>query len=90
MKDIINFAFVFGCQPADGVKSNTKMMADITELFIKEAISTEDSSVSFPDVLDFIKGQDTNIELSSSATLRPLKLLYSVILITDTLGLVFV
>ena len=90
MKDIINFAFVFGCQPADGVKANTAMMADITELFIKEAVKSDDKTVGFPDVLDFIKGQDTNIELSSSATLRPLKLFHSVILITDTLGLVFV
>ena len=66
------------------------MMADITELFIKDAIKSEDRTVWFPDVLDHVKGQDTNIELSSSATLRPLKLLYSVILIADTLGLVFV
>ena len=38
VKDIINFALVFGCQPADGVKAATTMMADITDLFTKEAI----------------------------------------------------
>ena len=66
------------------------MMSDIIDLFIKEAIKSGDGTVSFPSVLDQIQGKDTNIELVSSATLRPLKLLYSVILIADTLGLIFV
>ena len=66
------------------------MMADITDIFIKEAVKSGVGTVSFPDVLNQAQGKDTNIELSSSATLRPLKLLYSVIVIADRLGLVFI
>ena len=62
------------------------MMADISEVLLKAY--DDEFTCTFPDVLDSLKGNDVNFEMVTSATLRPLRLFYTVI--TKTLGLVFV
>ena len=62
------------------------MMADMSEVLLKGY--DDEFTCTFPEVLDSLKGKDVNFEMVTSATLRPLRLFYSVI--TKTMGLVFV
>ena len=66
---------VFGCPPSIGVPAETKMMQAIAETLIDGC--GPDMTVTFPEVLNSLEGPDSNIELVTSSTLRPLRLFYS-------------
>ena len=77
----------FGCGPSIGVKSDTKFMHDICEALLDRF--ADDMSLTFPEFLEGIKGTDTNFELVSSSTTRPVKLMYTHNLVSRLLGYVF-
>lgn len=51
MVDPSNFILVFGCEPAAGVKANTQMIKEITDLML-ETYEKDFFSLTFPRVLD--------------------------------------
>jgi len=53
----INFCFVFGCPPGEGVKGNTKLIEDLTEHLKSTA---KDCVV--PSVFDMIESEDAGFE----------------------------
>ena len=67
---------LFGCKPADGVKLNTKMIADLVQCLYSR-IDMSDLSIEFPAVLEHMSTSDCNFELTASNTIRKMKLFYS-------------
>ena len=85
--DDIKFDLFFGCAPSIGVKADTKFIADVCEALLDRV--ADDMTLTFPEFLEGIKGTDTNFELVSSSTTRPVKLIYTFNLVSKLLGYVF-
>ena len=85
----VNFALVFGCPPSIGVKSDTKMLFDISFALI-EGVAAHDMACTFPNVLETLQGTDTNLELVTSTTLMPLKIFYEHNVVRILRGYIFV
>jgi len=84
----VNFAIVFGCPPSVGVRADTKMLFDISDALI-DGLSAE-MTCTFPDVIETLQGTDTNLELVTSSTLRPLKIFYVHNVVRILRGYIFV
>ena len=78
----------FGCAPSVGVRSDTKLIADICYALLEKIAA--DMTLTFPEFLEGIKGSDATLELVSSSTTRPVKLMYTHNLVSKLLGYVFV
>ena len=70
-----NFQFLFGCQPANGVKTDTQMVYDIGEIFMNK-IDLQATSLILPQALEESKGSDANFEVAQSNTIVPIRLIY--------------
>ena len=79
---------MFGCAPSIGVRADTKFITDVCEALLDRIAG--DMTLTFPEVLEGINGSDANFELISSATTRPIKLIYTFNLVSKLLGYVFV
>ena len=79
---------LFGCGPSLAVKSDTKFIADVCNALLDRI--GQDMTLTFPEFLEGLIGSDTNLELVSSSTTRPVKLLYTYNLVSILLGYVFV
>ena len=66
---------LFGCKPADGVKLNTRMIADLVKCLYSR-IDMSDLSIEFPTVLEQMSTSDCNFELTASNTIQKMKLFY--------------
>ena len=57
LRDLItkvnNCAFVYGCEPAQGVNADSKMALDIQQAFLKR-YNKNNLLIRFPDVLDHL------------------------------------
>ena len=53
---------LFGAKPGNGVSTNTKFIFDVMSCFEK-FYDLETQLVTFPYVIDYMKGTDTNIEI---------------------------
>ena len=57
LRDLItkvnNCAFVYGCEPAQGVYADSKMASDIQQAFLKR-YNRDNLELLFPDVLDHL------------------------------------
>ena len=59
----MNFVLLYGCPPANGVKSDTTMVRDICKIFVdKTDLAT--LSLIIPQALEEITGQDANFEVA--------------------------
>ena len=73
--DVQNFILIFGCPPSEGVPARTMMASDISRAMIDHC--SRDCLLIFLDALDALQGRDVDLEIVTSATLRPLRLVYS-------------
>ena len=64
------------------------MLFDISKALIEGL--TAESTCTFPDVLETLQGTDTNLELVTSSTLRPLKMFYDYNIVRILRGYIFV
>ena len=64
------------------------MLFDISKALIEGL--TAESTCTFPDVLETLQGTDTNLELVTSSTLRPLKVFYVHNVVRILRGYIFV
>jgi hypothetical protein len=72
---IMNFTFVFGCDPAAGVKADTEFIKNIRD-HMRGLFDPEDDSLMFPEclgIIDSTKGSD-NFESTSCNIGRSLRL----------------
>ena len=84
----VSFALIFGCPPSVGVKADTRMVYDISEALIDG--KTDESTCTFPDVIETLQASDVNLELVTSSTLRPLKMFYVHNVVRILRGYIFV
>ena len=64
------------------------MLFDISKALIEG--NTAEGTCTFPDVLETLQGTDTNLELVTSSTLRPLKMFYQHNIVRILRGYIFV
>ena len=64
------------------------MLFDISKSLIEGL--TAESTCTFPNVLETLQGTDTNLELVTSSTLRPLKMFYDYNIVRILRGYIFV
>ena len=88
IRSMINFALVFGCSPSHGINVDSKFMQNACESI--ERSMTAQMTVTFPDCLDSMQGDDCNFELASSSTLKPLRLEFTYHVSRFAIGYVFV
>ena len=70
-----NFQFLFGCPPANGVRTDTQMVYDIGEIFMNK-IDLQATSLILPQALEESKGSDANFEVAQSNAIVPIRLIY--------------
>ena len=63
-----NFTFVKGCKPGYTVDGNTKLIRDSMRNLLEQG-DKKTMTVNFPEVIDQIKGTDSNMEIIKSSTL---------------------
>ena len=88
MISAVSFALIFGCPPSFGVKKDTQMIFDISKALVEGV--KPDMTCTFPDVLETLQGSDTNLELVTSTTLKPLKMFYEHNIVRILRGYIFV
>ena len=59
---------IYGAKPGMGVNIDTKLIHDVMTCFL-ELYNKRNLTVMLPDILDQLKGSDTNIEVVQSSTL---------------------
>ena len=68
-----NFIFVKGCKPGYTVDGNTKLIRDSMRNLLEQG-DKKTMTVNFPEVIDQIKGTDSNIEIIKSSTLQNMRM----------------
>lgn len=68
-----NFMFIFGCQPAYGVKADTKFIKNVIDLFLKN-FDPDDGHILLPDCFARVISSDATFETVSSNLSRKLKM----------------
>ena len=70
-----NFCILYGCAPSRGVKADTKMVYDISNIFL-DKIDLPTLSLIIPQAIEEVTGQDASFEIAQSNTITPLRLIY--------------
>ena len=84
-----NFMFLFGTKPGRGVDAKTKFIFDVMSCFEK-FYDLPTQLVTFPNVVDYLKGSDTNIEIVQSSMLQLAKIPIRCYPMVKSKGLIFV
>ena len=64
---------IYGAKPGMGVNIDTKLIHDVMSCFL-ELYNKRNLTVMLPDILDQLKGSDTNIEVVQSSTLQMMRM----------------
>ena len=64
---------IYGAKPGMGVNIDTKLIHDVMTCFL-ELYNKRNLTVMLPDILDQLKGSDTNIEVVQSSTLQMMRM----------------
>ena len=89
IKDPINLILIWGCRPAKGVLADTKMCADLRQLF-NDRFDRQTLKLEIPKVFDQLKATDAQFEMVTSNTLQQLSLVCQKNKVTQAHGVVFV
>ena len=68
-----NFSFMFGCKPDDGVKAETKFIADIIRLY-NTHFDPEKGEISIPDIFSNDLSSDADFEFTTHVDAKKLLL----------------
>ena len=79
---------IFGAKPGDSVSTDTKLITDVMKCF-ELYYDKETQTVLFPNVLDYLQGSDTNIEIIQSSMLQFARLAIDCYTINKSVGLIF-
>ena len=80
---------LFGAKPGNGVSANTTFIFDVMSCFEK-FYDQPTQLVTFPHVIDYLKGTDTNIEIVQSSMLQLAKIAINCYSMLKSVGLIFV
>ena len=79
---------IFGAKPGDVVGIDTKLIPDVMRCF-ELYYDRETQTVLFPNVLDYLQGSDTNIEIVKSSMLQFARLAIDCYTVDKSVGLIF-
>ena len=78
---------IFGAKPGDVVGIDTKLIPDVMRCF-ELYYDRETQTVLFPNVLDYLQGSDTNIEIVKSSMLQFARLAIDCYTVDKSVGLI--
>ena len=81
--------FLFGEKPGFGIKEKTKFIFDVMSCFEKFYDKLA-QTVTIPNVLDFLQGTDTNIEIVKSSMLQLARININCYQMIESIGIIFV
>ena len=84
-----NSVFCFGCKPSNGVPADTKMIDDLSKALLTN-YNCKTMICTIPEVLEGLKGEDSNFELTVSSSILPVDLFYTWNTIVKSIGVIFV
>ena len=87
--DSENYLLIFGSKPGKLTSAETKMAFEIAYTMCHD-YDKGNITIQIPQLFDFFKGQDANLEIVTSPTLQPLRLMYSYNKVTRKIAHIFV
>ena len=84
-----NLLLMWACQPSGGVRTDTKMMDDIRQIF-EHRFDKDTLMLRIPQVFKHLKSVDVNFEMVTSNTLQQTGIEYKKNIVTTSKAVIFV
>ena len=86
--EICNFAFCYGCTPATGIRTDSKMVKTVSDALIN-GYSRDSLICEIPALFTQLEGEDNNFEFTASSSVMTVNLFYSWNTAIETIGVIF-